>query len=311
MKLRLITILFLTFVSLSFGQTPPASPSPTQSAENDDQLIKVKTLLINIPVIASDKDGRYISGLTKDDFLIIEDSEKQPIAFFADDQSPMNVAILIDASGSTRSFIRDIQEAARDFVKVLRDKDQGLIAGFTEETYIFSEFTSDHKQLQNAIDKISILPHGGSDMQDAIYQLVTKRFTSVKGRKAIIVLTDGLVGGHISNKQLLSVLAESDVLVYPVLFKETVRVGSMGIRKDQMQFMNSLATATGGRLYKRNLDNFKKVFQAIADELKTQYLLGFYPQNLDDGKDHKIGVGVNSKDIVIRTKGVIQLKPVN
>lgn len=317
MKLYLIIVLFLAFSSLCFGQAPSSSPTPTQSIESGEQSIKVNTLLVNIPVIASDKDGRYISGLTKDNFVILEDGEKQPIAFFADEKTSMNVAILIDTSGSTSSFLSNIKGSAKDFTKTLRPEDQGIIATFDFRTLFLCDPTSDIQILNEAINHASIISindlmkfygRSQSNMQDALYQLVTEKFASIKGRKAIIVLTDGIVKGSISNEKLLSVLAESNVIVYPILFRGSV---AKGLNKDQMQFMNSLADVSGGRLYKNNSSDFKKVFQAIADELKTQYLIGFYPQNFEDGKDHKISVGVNSKDIIIRTKGVIQLKPAN
>ena len=318
MKLHLIIVLFLAFTSLSFGQTPSASPTPPQIPENDNEPIKVNTLLVNIPVIASDRNGRYISGLTKDDFLILEDGEKQPIAFFADEKAPMNVAILIDASLSTSSYLGNIQDAARDFVKILRPEDQGLIADFGYATDILSKFTSDQEQLLKAIDKVRISVDYGSNMQNAVYRLVKKEFTSVKGRKAIIVLTDGEVEGGISNKKLLSIVSESDIIIYPILFKSVIdkhsyfrnSPGMKRLKKEQMQFMDSLAAVSGGRIY-RNVSDFKGAFQAIADELKTQYLIGFYPQNDDDGKKHKITVEAVPKDIVIRTKRSIQLKSDN
>lgn len=323
MKIYLSLILILTFIFSAIGQTPVSSPTP-----QDDQPIKVSTFLLNIPVIASDRDGRYISGLTKDNFTILEDGEKQPIEFFADAEAPMNVAILIDTSLSTRPFLGNIKAAARDFLTVFRPKDQGLIASFDSETKILSDFTSDTKQLKHAIDKAHIAAHSGSRMEDAIYELVTNKFSSIKGRKAIIVLTDGVVGGTISDEKVLSTLAELDVLVYPILFRreetdlpalylqkirledgEVVTFAEFEKRRRQLfiERMNLYATDTGGRLY-NNSNNFKKIFQDIANELKYQYLVGFYPLNLDDDKSHKVIVAVNRKEIVIRSKRRIQVK---
>lgn len=333
MRLFLLIVFLTVFVSLSFGQIPSVSPVPAQTLENDEQPIKVNTYLVNIPVIASDRAGRYIAGLTKDNFTITQDGEKQPIEFFADEQAPMNVAILIDNSGSTRNFIGDIQDAAKEFVKVFRPEDQGLVANFDSAIKGYNQFTSDQKKLRKAINDTGGWSRGSSDMQDAIYQLVTKVFPTVKGRKAIIVLTDGMVGGYITNQKLLATLEESDVLVYPILFGNGIKFsyrqnipekvkllnGETVTReefirrledaeKKQMLFMESLGTRTGGRLYNKDSGNFKKIFQDIANELKNQYLVGFYPQNVDDGKTHKFSIEVSPKDIIIRTKKSIRLK---
>src|SRR5689334_6747844 len=121
MKLHLLILALAVFVSLSFGQTPDAAPA--RATGDEDSPIKVDTLLINIPVIASDKNGRYTAGLTKDNFTITEDGEARSIDFFADSKAPMNVAILIDCSPSTWRLMPDIQDAARDFVKIIRPED--------------------------------------------------------------------------------------------------------------------------------------------------------------------------------------------
>ncbi len=318
-KIGILLIFLLSFFNLD-----------TKAQDKDDIPIKVNTLLVNVPVIVSDRGGRYISGLKKENFFIIQDEVEQKVEFFADEEAPMNVLILIDNSPSTTTVLGNIINAARNFVKIFRPEDKAMIATFNADTKILCEFTSDQKNLSKAINKVDIDHRGGSNMQDAIYSIVTKEFASVKGRKAIIVLTDGAVGGRlISNEKLLNTLAEADTLVYPVIFELEDFIGSINIpkkvklvngetisreeflrrRQDGInrhnQFLNSLGTVTGGRLF--NSNDFKKSFQSIADELKKQYLVGFYPQNADDGKNHKIVVEVDLKDVVVRTKGFIKI----
>ncbi len=222
-SLKTIIVLSLCFVVL-------VNAAKAQDPK-DEAPIKVNTFLVNIPVIVSDRDGRYISGLTKENFTILQDGEKQPVEFFADEKAPMNVAILIDTSGSTKPFLLDIQTAALDFIKVFRPEDRALVAGFNFETNILSEFTSDQDRLRRAIRRTGISAVEGSDMQDAIYQLVTEDFAAIKGRKAIVVLTDGMVVGRISDEKLLSLLEESDVLVYPILFRMEKKLPGVISRK--------------------------------------------------------------------------------
>src|SRR5471030_3002010 len=107
LKINIAVLLILFFIFAVAARS---------QANNDDQPIKVSTLLVNIPVIASDRDGRYVSGLKKENFSIIQDGVTQNIDFFADDSAPMNVAILIDTSFSTARVLSDIKSAARDFL---------------------------------------------------------------------------------------------------------------------------------------------------------------------------------------------------
>lgn len=322
LKTQTLILLLLSLVTLT-------SSSKAQNTD-DEQLIKINTFLVNIPVIASERNGRYVSGLKKENFSIIQDGVKLDIDFFADEQAPMNVAILIDTSASTKPLIKNIESAASDFVNIFRPEDKGLIITFDSDVKLLTEFTSDKDTLKKAIWGLRSNKRGGSNMVDAIYQIVTKEFAPVKGRKAIIVLTDGAVGGRfISIEKLFEALAKSDTLVYPIIFDTesytpkfsipktlTTQTGETisreeyfrileNIKKQRMLLMSSLGTVSGGRLI--NSNDFKQSFQSIADELKKQYLIGFYPQNVDDGQPHKFAVEVNQKDILIRTKSSIRL----
>lgn len=288
----------------------------TKAQNTDDAPIKVNTVLLNIPVIAGDKNGRNIAGLKKEDFTIIQDGEKQNIEFFADAEAPMNVAIIIDTSGSTTNVLGDIKDAAHDFVKILGSEDRGMIVSFDHKVRVLEKLTSDQSKLRKAISYAVIDEQGETRMYDAIYQVLTKDFASVKGRKAIILLSDGFEAGKISREKLLHTLIESDTLIYPVFF-QTSRLFPIGVKTVTMQqlldrppidFLNTMALSTGGRVYAANGDNFANAFQSIADDLKKQYLVGFYPKNTEDGKATKITIDVNRKDVVIRTKRTIRLK---
>jgi len=277
---------------------------------NDDAPIKIDTLLLTMPLAVKDKNGRNVPGLKKENFSIFQDGEKQDIEYFFNEESPMNVAILIDTSGSTKEVLDKIQKAARDFIKVLRPEDKAIIVSFDYRTLFLSELISDKKKLSKAINQVQIADRAGSDMNKAVSQLVNNHFDSFKGRKAVIALTDGMViRGDISTQQTLEILQKADVLFYPIVFKtkfyaEARRRAAANKRKPlPMKMLEFLAEETTGRFYEKDAVDLKEAFQSIAEELKKQYLLGFYPQNTETGKSPgHIRIAVDRKDYRIEAK---------
>ena len=281
-----------------------------QDTNSDTTPIKIDTVLLTMPLVVKDKDGHNVSGLKKENFSIVENSEKQPIEYFFNEESPMNVAILIDTSASTREVLDKIQKAAREFVKVLRPEDKGIIVTFDYRTLFLSELTSDKKTLVKAINQAAIADQAGSDMNRAVVQLVGSYFSSFKGRKAVIVLSDGMaIKREISTQQTLDTLQKADTLFYAIIFKtkfyaEARQRAANNHRKPlPMEMLEFLAIETSGRFYEKDAGNLKEAFQNIAEELKNQYLLGFYPQNTDTEYFQKtIRITVDRKDLRIETK---------
>src|SRR5215813_4698831 len=128
-----------------------AAAAQTQK-QDSEQTFKIDTTLVSVPVIVSDRQGRYIAGLKASDFKLYEDLVKQPIAFFADTEEPINVALLLDTSKSATWALDDIKTTAKDFVKQLRPQDRAMIVSFDHETIALCELTSDRKTLGRAID---------------------------------------------------------------------------------------------------------------------------------------------------------------
>ena len=276
----------------------------------DDTPIKVDTLLLTMPFTVADKSGRNIAGLKKENFSILENGIERKIEYFFNEEAPMNVAILIDTSASTEKVLDKIQKAARDFVKILRPEDKGIIVSFDYRTVFLSELTSDKKKLSKAIEQTQIADQTGSDMNEAVFQIINNHFASFKGRKAIIALTDGMVIKRaVSSQQIMDVLQKSDTIFYPVIFKtkfysEAIARAAVYKRKPMsIEILEILAQETAGRIYEKEAANLKEAFQSIAEELKNQYLLGFYPTNVETGKPlGNIRLEVNRKELTVRTK---------
>lgn len=147
-------------------------------------------------------------------------------------------------------------------------------------------------------------------MNDAVLQIINKHFASFKGRKAIIALTDGmLIKRDVSSQQTMDALRRSDTLFYPIIFKtksysEAVARAAAKRRKSMtIELLEILAEESAGRLYEKDAANLKEAFQSITEELKNQYLPGFYPQNSETGKSSAgIRIEVDRKNFRVRTK---------
>ncbi len=185
-----------------------------------DKIKKTDRTLVSVPVTVSDREGHYISGLKKEDFSLFEDGAKQNIDFFATYDEPLNIALLLDTSGSTENVLKSIKNAAKDFIKLLNSKDQCLIATFDSQVKIFNPLTANQQTLENSLDKIQTAKIGGTLMYRAVEQIAQNSFVNVQGRKVIVLLTDGKdFGSAVTKDELLNQLEESDVLIYTLFYK--------------------------------------------------------------------------------------------
>lgn len=208
-----ILISYLLSAPVVWGQQPRQKP-------DSEQTLKIDTALVSVPVIVSDRQDRYVSGLKAADFTLYEDHTKRQIDFFADTEELITVALLLDTSKSTAGVLDDIKKAAKDFVKQLRPQDRAMIVSFDNNETALCELTSDHKMLERAISKARIGEGFGTKLRDAVNDVMKEELKSVKGRKAIVLLTDGKDhGSEITEKSLLDSAAEADTLVYSVFYQ--------------------------------------------------------------------------------------------
>lgn len=290
-----------------------------QDADEDNSPIKVDTVLLTMPLTVSDGRGRNVPGLKKENFSILQDGIEQNIEYFFNEEAPMNVAVLIDASASTKDVLDKIQKAARDFVKVLRPEDKGIIVSFDYQTLFLSELTSDRKKLSSAVSRTRIADRDGSDMNEAISSVVKNYFASFKGRKAVIVLSDGMVMRRaVSTQQTLDALLKADTVFYPIIFNtkfSSAARASAAANKTKplsIKMLEFLAEETGGAVYEKDAANLKEAFEGIAAEMKKQYLLGFYPKKTEKGKSSGyIRIRVDRNDLTVKTKKRWDLSAVN
>ena len=210
------------------AETPTPKPAETESTEiepeqnpneqTDGEVLRVDTELVTIPVKISDRRGRFIGGLTKENFQVFEDNSPQEITYFSNEQQPFTVALVLDMSYSTTFKIAEIQQSAMAFVAQLRENDRIMVISFDEEVHVLCQPTNDRKILQNAIKSTKIA--SGTSLYEAVDLVINTKFRKINGRKAIVLFTDGVdtTSRKAHDLNNLSDALELDALVYPIQY---------------------------------------------------------------------------------------------
>lgn len=211
-----------------FNNTSQTQQNVDENAETDDsEVIKVETGLVSIPVKVVDRGGKFIGGLTKENFKVFEDSVEQQIEYFTNEQQPFTVALILDMSYSAKFKAEEIQSAALAFIDQLRPSDKVLVVSFDQEVYIHCEPTNDRKILQTAILKTKI--DYGTSLYEAMDLVMNEKFKKITGRKAIVIFSDGVDTSSRQSNDLrnLSDALELDALIYPIEYDTFTEVQAM------------------------------------------------------------------------------------
>jgi VWFA-related protein len=272
-----------------------AAPAFAQTAD-DPRPIHVDVDVVNVLCTVSDKRGALVTDLGKEDFEIRENGRKQEIRYFTRETDlPLTIAMLLDVSGSVHAVLDDEREAAGQFFDtVLRPTDHALLLGFSSTLVLWQDFTPSSQRLRDALAQLHAIrfrglpplgqPMPGTLLYDAIYQTAKGKLAGVPGRKAMVIVSDGLDNG--SQKHLedaVEAVQATNTIVYGVCYDQ---------KFFGCAFLSSLARPTGGQMFmtgkKRTLD---EIFKIIEEELRSQYSIGFTPANAaHDGKFRKLDV---------------------
>jgi Ca-activated chloride channel family protein len=212
-------------------RTPTPTPTPAAKSEEGIQdtgdFESVKTELVTVPVRVLDRNNRFVGGLAKENFKIFEDGVEQDIAYFTNEAQPFTVALVLDMSYSTVFKISEIQSAAIAFIDQLRPQDKVLVVSFDEEVHMLTEATSDRGRIYRAIRSTHIAT--GTSLYDAVDLTMNERLRSIKGRKAIVLFTDGVDTTSRRSYDLknLGDARELDALIYPIRYDTFADVQSM------------------------------------------------------------------------------------
>lgn len=304
---------------LIFSFTPAAAAQETQQSVGPT--LKVTTQVVNVYAVVQDKHGRLIADLNKDDFEIKEDNIPQKITYFSrETDTPLTLAIMIDTSPSQERVLDTEQREAKAFLhQILRPKDLACVLHFDLEVELLQDFTIEQSRLDRAIDETvinggghGVLPSplptqsvGGTHLYDAIYLAANQLMSQEVGRKVLILLTDGEdQGSQETLNQALEAAQKTDCIIYAIdiVDRAFYGFGNIGFNGDSV--LRKLCEETGGSVIKvKKIKNTSAAFQEIADELRTQYLLGYTPSNpRKDSGFRKIKVRVTHGDYKVQAR---------
>jgi VWFA-related protein len=310
----------------------------------DDEVIKIETNLITIPVSVLDRDGRFISGLQQKDFQIFESGIMQKIDYFANVEQPFTVVLLLDVSASTQFRIDEIQDAAIAFTNQLRPNDRVMVISFDERIHVLSPATNNRNVLRNAIRQTDF--GQGTSLYEAVDQAITQQLRQIDGRKAVVLFTDGVdtTSRFATYQSTVREAEEADAMIYPIRYDtydgdqgginnpypRRRRGGGWGdilggiiigrnpqgggggggggvngSRQDYeigRRYLQQLAQNSGGRFLEAEND-LRAAFLGIAEELRRQYSIGYYPEKVGQkGERKQIKVRVMRPNLVVRAR---------
>lgn len=290
---------------------------------NEDDIIKVDATLVTIPVSIHTKSGLYISDVREDEVKIFENGKEQELAYFRISEKPFTVALVIDTSPSTAYKIEEIRNSAKAFVQQLKPDDKVLVMEFDSYVRVLTEATTNRQKIYRAIDKARF--GGGTALYTAVDFVINRRLSRIEGRKAIVLFTDGVDTASIGKNYFSTLrdVEESDAIIFPIYYNTflstttninggaipSIRNRGNGTSADEYArgkaYLEGLANSTGGRVFqpKNNAGGLTRAFEGIAEELRRQYNVGYYPNETGKvGERRKIKVRIYRPKLIIRAR---------
>jgi Ca-activated chloride channel family protein len=311
-------MLVLLLASITLAAQSQNPPPPEVDA---DDVLRFNTTLVTVPLTVKNRAGGYIANLRREDFRIYEDRIEQEIVHFETPEAPVTVALLVDVSDSTQIKLKNIQDAAIAFVKQLHPDDRIVVIAFDKRVITLAEFTADRTVVSNAIR--SLQTGGGTSLYDAIETALTDELRQINGRKAVVLLTDGMdtSSTKATFETSLQLIQRLDTLIYPIQYNsyDDLRGKQLSSENNQTgaaiytmpngepiykayeratRYLRLTALTSGGRFYEAtSLKNLERSFAQIAEELRQQYVLGYYPKNQGSKKEkRRITLTVSNPD---------------
>ncbi len=267
------------------------APTSLAAQQNSDTTLHMNVKLVNVFVNVTDHNGAIVGGLTRDDFAVFEDGRPQTIALFErQSELPLNIMLAIDTSGSVKKDLSDEAAAAHRFAHaILRTQDQMGVMQFATDVEVLTPFTN----------KISIVDHGLSrlraDWATALYDAVCEGSHDLggkQGRKVLVLVSDGDDTAKTSTyAQALEAALRNEVMIYSLI--DVPIEASAGRDTGGEHALITLAEQTGGKHYYVDAGGLDKAFQKLSEDLRTEYLIGYYPHHQEPGRDfHRITVTI-------------------
>ena len=305
--------------------TPPQTdkaPATTQPVvADDDEVLRVETNLVSIPVSVFDRNGRYLANLKQEDFKIFEDGKEQEVTYFGASEQPVTIVLVLDTSPSTEFKIEQIQNAAIAFVNQLKPNDKVMVIEFDANIHVLSDFTNDKYRLAKAIRKADF--GSGTALYDTVENVIYKRLRKEEGRKAVVLFTDGVDTESYKADAYSSLKAAEEsaapfYVVYYNTYDKSKDTDIVGITEDNddtigvtareyeqgKRYLGELTEKSGGRIYStENNGSLESAFSGIAEELRRQYNVGYYPTEVGKiGQRKQLKVRVNRPEAIVKAR---------
>jgi Ca-activated chloride channel homolog len=255
--------------------------------------IRVDVDLVLVPVTITDPSDRPVMGLAKENFVVLDNGEKQAIEHFSCEDAPISLGVIFDTSGSMSSKIAKAREAVGEFLKTANPEDEFFLIAFNDKPYLVSDYTSSLEEVQSHL--LYTVPKGRTALLDAIYLGISKLRQARQRRKALLIISDGGDNrSRYTENEIKSLVKEADVQIYSIgIFDANPRSEE---ERYGPELLSEVSEITGGRTY--TVDKPKDMTEVAAKigvELRNQYVLGYRPSKpARDGKWRKVRVKLSA-----------------
>lgn len=321
---QLVVCLCAGTVSRVQAQNPRPSPTPSQIERHDqeidpDDIIRVDTAEVLLPVTVRDRTGKLVEGLTRKEFRVFEENVEQPLSELSLRQVAVDVVLMVDTSSSVAGNLDDFRNAADGFARALAADDRVSLIQFDDRVLLLQDWTRSRVQFRRSLNRVA--PGMFTRFNDAIVLTASEQFQRSSARRAIIILTDGIDSGRGTtfDKAMQAALgAQASIYVISNIeiertqkqtqLTELLEGNGASVRFNQLRIddlklglaaltasernLDELTTATGGRLYEpKSFDDLEATYAEVASELRHQYALYYSPVNkIRDGRFRRVRV---------------------
>ena len=283
-----------------FAAAPLLSAPASQAAGQQAGVFRSGAKVVPIYATVTDLQGSLVPNLVREDFEVLDNNIRQDLIVFENQTQPITAVVMIDSSGSMTNSLKLVKTGAEEFVVRLLTQDKAQVGAFNDKVQFSGSFTADRDELVAALKE---LDYGNSTrLYDAIDQSLDK-LAAVEGRRVIVVLTDGDdTASKAGQGDVLSRATQDEVMIYGIGLESDYFNGVRQVRTSPDRVLRKIADETGGGYYLlRATADLNTTFTRIAQELHSQYVLGFTPTALD-GKIHKLVVNVKRPGMKARAR---------
>jgi VWFA-related protein len=276
--------------------------------------ISTKVNVVSFLATVHDRDGKVVKNLTPDDFTLLEDGIPQKIEFFTRESDlPLTIGLLVDTSRSQAGVLEQERRASHTFLdQVLRqDKDQAFVVSFDTRVETLQGLTSSRSELEAALNRLSIPGEFATLIFSAVQKSSEDIMHQQPGRKAVILLTDGVAfRDPTSIGTAIEFAQRADTIIYAIRFSDSRMTGPVraavraGFKERGKQGLQRMAKETGGISYEVAKDqSIEEIYSQIEEALRNQYSIGYTPKRqADDGKYHKIKLTTKDHHLVVAAR---------